>query len=198
MTDYLNYLEIIQDNLKLILSFMIIINFGVIFILRFSIKLKEKLAALFDLKKEDLIKQLELQKETLLITAHPDDEIMFFTPTITYLLKNNCKIRILCLSNGNYSGEGKLREKELDDLCKHLNIPYNIINNDKIKDDINKKWDSLLISEILTEYLNDKNIGTFITFDEIGITSHPNHISCYEGLVYLSLIIVIILRKIEK
>ena len=198
MNDYSDYLEILQDNLKSILSLMILINFGVIFILRFSIKLKEKLAALYDLKKEDFNKLLELQKETLIITAHPDDEIMFFTPTITYLLRHNCKIRILCLSNGNYSGEGRIREKEMDNLCAHLNIPYTIINNDKLKDNINIKWDSVLISEILTEYLKDKDIGTFITFDENGITSHPNHISCYEGLVYIYLIIVITSKKTEK
>ena len=39
-------------------------------------------------------------KPTLLITAHPDDECMFFAPTIIHLLANNQKLFLLCLSEG--------------------------------------------------------------------------------------------------
>lgn len=39
----------------------------------------------------------------LLVTAHPDDEVMFFGPLL-YLSKfNNTKIYLLCLSIGNYT-----------------------------------------------------------------------------------------------
>jgi N-acetylglucosaminylphosphatidylinositol deacetylase len=36
----------------------------------------------------------------LLITAHPDDECMFFAPTIIGLKKQNCRIFVLCMSRG--------------------------------------------------------------------------------------------------
>jgi N-acetylglucosaminylphosphatidylinositol deacetylase len=36
----------------------------------------------------------------LLVTAHPDDEAMFFAPTISRLLQQGTSIHILCLSNG--------------------------------------------------------------------------------------------------
>ena len=36
----------------------------------------------------------------LLITAHPDDECMFFAPTIIRLVELNATVRLLCLSTG--------------------------------------------------------------------------------------------------
>lgn len=36
----------------------------------------------------------------LLVTAHPDDECMFFGPTLVALKKKNCRIFILCMSRG--------------------------------------------------------------------------------------------------
>jgi N-acetylglucosaminylphosphatidylinositol deacetylase len=48
----------------------------------------------------------------LIVIAHPDDEAMFFVPTIKYLRKYN-NISLLCLSNGNATGLGRIREKEL-------------------------------------------------------------------------------------
>lgn len=39
-------------------------------------------------------------KTALILTAHPDDEVMFFTPTILALLAAGWKVGALCLSNG--------------------------------------------------------------------------------------------------
>lgn len=40
-------------------------------------------------------------RRVLLVTAHPDDESMFFGPTILSLSRRkDCKIYLLCLSNG--------------------------------------------------------------------------------------------------
>lgn len=36
----------------------------------------------------------------LLVTAHPDDECMFFGPTLIALKKKNCRIFVLCMSKG--------------------------------------------------------------------------------------------------
>jgi N-acetylglucosaminylphosphatidylinositol deacetylase len=38
----------------------------------------------------------------LLITAHPDDEAMFFTPTILSLIDQGYIVHLLCLSTGAY------------------------------------------------------------------------------------------------
>lgn len=40
-------------------------------------------------------------KRVLIVTAHPDDECMFFGPTILSLThRNDCRVFLMCLSNG--------------------------------------------------------------------------------------------------
>jgi hypothetical protein len=46
---------------------------------------------------------LLIPDKALLIIAHPDDESMFFVPTITCLNKLRVAVSILCLSNGKVS-----------------------------------------------------------------------------------------------
>lgn len=42
-------------------------------------------------------------KRVLVVTAHPDDESMFFGPTILSLTqRTDCQVYLLCLSNGLY------------------------------------------------------------------------------------------------
>lgn len=42
------------------------------------------------------------QDNVLILTAHPDDECMFFGPTITTLKSIvKCRLHVLCLSTGN-------------------------------------------------------------------------------------------------
>lgn len=82
--------------------------------------------------KENLIKSLKSKKEfnskkirVLIVTAHPDDETMFFTPTITTLLNKNIipadeliinaneetyDIYLLCLSKGINCGNTRVDE----------------------------------------------------------------------------------------
>ena len=51
-------------------------------------------------------KNLKQSKNILFVTAHPDDECMFFAPAIEYL-KQNSNLFLLVLSNGGYDGLGK-------------------------------------------------------------------------------------------
>ena len=44
---------------------------------------------------------ISMQK-VLIITAHPDDECMFFSPTIQALLNAGHFVHVLCLSNGKF------------------------------------------------------------------------------------------------
>ena len=41
------------------------------------------------------------QKRVLLLTAHPDDECMFFGPCILDLIENNTQVFVLCFSPGS-------------------------------------------------------------------------------------------------
>uniref|UniRef100_A0A8C2WXM7 N-acetylglucosaminylphosphatidylinositol deacetylase n=1 Tax=Cyclopterus lumpus TaxID=8103 RepID=A0A8C2WXM7_CYCLU len=59
----------------------------------------------------------------LIVTAHPDDECMFFAPTIINLVELNADVHLLCLSEGNYYKQGAQRKQELLNSCAVLGIP---------------------------------------------------------------------------
>lgn len=115
----------------------------------------------------------------LLLTAHPDDESMFFAPT---LLNLKGRIKIICLSKGNtqLSNLSQLacfkREEEMKQLCKKFNFElmmYDFLDNDN--------WDENLISDILQYIYLTSPFKTLITFDNKGVSNHKNHISCNLG-----------------
>lgn len=125
----------------------------------------------------------------LLVTAHPDDESMFFTPTITELKKRNYnnKVHILCMSDGDYNGLGKVRRHELANAARILDIDsWNVLN---YVDDIKTFWDTNDLSmsinseiRVITDkYKVKKSDIVILTFDENGVSDHPNHKSLYQA-----------------
>jgi N-acetylglucosaminylphosphatidylinositol deacetylase len=54
-------------------------------------------------------------KRICLLIAHPDDEAMFFAPTVLALTRPETgnHVKILCLSTGNADGLGETRKQEL-------------------------------------------------------------------------------------
>jgi N-acetylglucosaminylphosphatidylinositol deacetylase len=52
---------------------------------------------------------LQSKSSILLVTAHPDDEVMFFTPLLLGLVEKGHQVQILCLSTGNFGGLGHIR-----------------------------------------------------------------------------------------
>lgn len=133
------------------------------------------------------------KKNIILLTAHPDDEIMFFYPTIKNIIKKN-NIHLICLSNGNYEKQGNIREKELYCLCKKIGINYLTINN--FEDNIKNFWNTNKIESYVRSYIKENNIDTIITFDNKGISYHPNHISCYLGIQNIKDIDIFILESL--
>ncbi|XP_023620646.1 N-acetylglucosaminyl-phosphatidylinositol de-N-acetylase isoform X6 [Myotis lucifugus] len=59
----------------------------------------------------------------LLVIAHPDDEAMFFAPTLLGLARLRHPVFLLCFSAGNYYNQGEIRKKELLQSCDVLGIP---------------------------------------------------------------------------
>jgi len=49
----------------------------------------------------------------LFVIAHPDDETMFFSPTISHLQSIGHYLHFLCLTSGNFYGKGTIRKIEL-------------------------------------------------------------------------------------
>jgi N-acetylglucosaminylphosphatidylinositol deacetylase len=129
-------------------------------------------------------KPILVDKNILIITAHPDDECMFFSPTILNLtLCNN--VKLLCLSKGNAEGLGSKRSDELLASCKQLNIAHvDIIDNEFLPDSMSVEWDSDQIITVLNNYLKKNNVELIISFDGYGISGYSNHISIYKALKY--------------
>ena len=58
---------------------------------------------------------MDFEQDTLhvVVIAHPDDESMFFIPTIRALCIRKQRIWLVCMTTGNYDGLGGIRRDEL-------------------------------------------------------------------------------------
>jgi hypothetical protein len=85
----------------------------------------------------------------LLLTAHPDDEVMFFAPTIQSLVDKGFEVHLLCLSSGNFDGLGTVRKKELELAGMNLGILKSNIFVEDFEDNPNLMWDPFQIANAL-------------------------------------------------
>jgi len=116
----------------------------------------------------------------LFVTSHPDDEVMFFGPTILGLAKTGCQIFLLVMSPGRERGH--TRKKELYESCRILGIPMSniiVMRHTKLKDDPTVRWREELVSNIILRHVASLNIDTVVTFDRHGVSGHKNHISLF-------------------
>ncbi|KAG8988338.1 N-acetylglucosaminyl-phosphatidylinositol de-N-acetylase [Tulasnella sp. 427] len=124
--------------------------------------------------------------KALLVTAHPDDECMFFGPTILGLRQQNAEVYGLVLSNGGSEGLGKERELELKESYAALGVDRDkvtVLDHPQLQDDITRHWRKDLIAGIVHDYVQRLGITDIITFDRFGVSKHPNHISTCEGVI---------------
>ncbi|KAL1454059.1 hypothetical protein WDU94_010351 [Cyamophila willieti] len=132
-----------------------------------------------------------LMKRVLIVTAHPDDECMFFGPTILNLRLRNVHVSLLCLSAGDSPPNNKqVRKEELWKSCKVLGLDENHIElrqHSLLKDGHENNWSHKIIGTIILTHIETLDIDTVITFDEQGVSDHPNHIAIFEAMAYLTL-----------
>ncbi|KAI9676646.1 MAG: N-acetylglucosaminyl-phosphatidylinositol de-N-acetylase [Trizodia sp. TS-e1964] len=138
-------------------------------------------------------------KKICLLIAHPDDEAMFFAPSLLALTRPELgnHVKILCLSSGNADGLGQIRSKELVQSGILLGLlkadDVLVIEQPEFQDSITGNWSAHDISVLLSKAFapNIKKspsksapqttIDVLITFDKDGVSAHPNHISLYHG-----------------
>ncbi|KAK5655720.1 hypothetical protein OQA88_5257 [Cercophora sp. LCS_1] len=139
-------------------------------------------------------------KRICLLIAHPDDEAMFFSPTVLALTRPEAgnRVKILCLSSGDAVGLGETRKRELAKSGVVLGLKEEddvfVLESPHFPDSMTKTWDADKISGVLSEafarQLVESNktqkaakvsVDVLITFDDKGVSSHPNHISLYHG-----------------
>jgi len=124
-------------------------------------------------------------KRVLLVIAHPDDECMFFGPTIINLAANGSDLRVLALTNGNYEGLGDVRQRELLASCAVLGVveaSVRILHDLALPDHPTERWALPSVAAHVRTCVLDWDIATVITFDRYGISGHINHISTHYGV----------------
>ncbi|CAI4049121.1 hypothetical protein N7582_004583 [Saccharomyces uvarum] len=122
-----------------------------------------------------------------LVIAHPDDEVMFFSPVISQLhayFPDTVPFNILCLSKGDAEGLGETRAKELNDsavLLLRNERPVSVQVMD-FEDGMDEVWDIDSITSTLSQTIdvnNEKVSQIIVTFDSYGVSNHINHKSCH-------------------
>ncbi|KAL4238772.1 hypothetical protein ACF0H5_003479 [Mactra antiquata] len=125
------------------------------------------------------------KQNVLFITAHPDDECMFFSPTILSLLREGHNIYLVCVTKGDYYGLGDIRRKELQASCTRLGIMpshVTVIDDDRFKDGPENVWDLDGLGERILSVIKRVQAESIITFDKHGVSGHTNHISVYKAV----------------
>ncbi|XP_027165787.1 probable N-acetylglucosaminyl-phosphatidylinositol de-N-acetylase isoform X1 [Coffea eugenioides] len=128
---------------------------------------------------------LPSRKNVLLVIAHPDDETMFFSPTINYLTSRGHNVYILCLSTGNADGIGGIRKEELYLASVVLKVPsqrVKVVDHPDLQDGFHKVWNCNLLEIIIKEEVDSKAIDVIITFDNYGVSGHCNHCDVHQGV----------------
>lgn len=139
-------------------------------------------------------------KSVLIVTAHPDDECMFFGPTILGVRNANpaANVHVLCLTQGRDSP--RVRTKEVVESCKLLGAKCTVVDSTELRDDPLAAWQPAVVArEIAKEIraihddpkrtLDPKNRNAksenlpdmIITFDMKGVSGHLNHRSVFFG-----------------
>lgn len=122
----------------------------------------------------------------LLVIAHPDDEAMFFVPTIDWLVSNRVDVRILCLSNGGADGLGQQRTEEIGKSAASLGIledSVRVLDVGELQDGFAHVWNDDAVAEAIYEYIGSRGAPAWLlTFDGWGVSGHPNHRDTHRGV----------------
>ncbi|WKX89184.1 hypothetical protein Q1695_008663 [Nippostrongylus brasiliensis] len=130
-------------------------------------------------------KPLSLQpsSKVLLVIAHPDDETMFFAPVLRTLSAGGHRLFLLCVSNGNFEGLGKVRCRELNEAIQFLGVTSSdvtVLDYDVFQD--GGQWDRQVLSNVLLRHIEVLSVDCVLSFDAGGVSGHGNHTSCFEAL----------------
>lgn len=137
----------------------------------------------------------------LLLLAHPDDEVMFFSPLILSLLSSSSLVPAANLfgisacvgsagGSDNDAGLGATRARELVDAYEMLGVPRgNVLAMDVegMKDGMGVRWERSRVVDEVTRAVGGASSGwptTFdyiVTFDSVGVSGHANHRSVAEA-----------------
>lgn len=135
-------------------------------------------------------------KSILIVTAHPDDECMFFAPFILSALAQGVTVNLFCLSHGEAGlppspslpppsskpgnkkkqGRNNVRVKELKEATMVLGIHWHMAISDlELPDGMHKEWPIEKVQSLVSVLAQESQIEAIVTFDKHGISGHANH-----------------------
>mmetsp|Transcript_56826 Transcript_56826/g.132890 ORF Transcript_56826/g.132890 Transcript_56826/m.132890 type:complete len:270 (+) Transcript_56826:70-879(+) len=127
---------------------------------------------------------LKKYRHVVLVVAHPDDEAMFFWPALSQLRDAGVDISVLCLSTGNFDGLGQIRRDEMERSCEKIGVKgeaLQVLDDAELQDGWHL-WPPEAVAQKVHAFLLSRGAGAVLTFDNIGVSGHPNHISTSKGV----------------
>jgi N-acetylglucosaminylphosphatidylinositol deacetylase len=123
------------------------------------------------------------KSKVLLVSAHPDDETMFFSPVLRGLRLGGHRVFVICISTGNFYGLGRVRGGEMFRAVSKLGLASSdvtILDYEEFQD--GSAWDRHQLAAVLLKHIEVLSVDCVISFDSHGVSGHNNHISCFEAL----------------
>lgn len=110
-------------------------------------------------------------RSVLLVVAHPDDEAMFFAPTLRALAGSGAAVHILCLS----AGAGGGRAGELLRAAASLGVAPDRVTTLAFRDGMAEQWAVGQAAAAVAAAAAAARAGAVVSFDAGGVTGHANH-----------------------
>jgi len=127
-------------------------------------------------------------KSVMVITAHPDDECLFFSPILLNLIRRGLEVHVLCLSSGDFYGLGTLRAHEFRRSASALGVApdfAHLVNDSRLSDGPGRYWPPEVVASVVDSFVTTYRIDVVVTFDDGGVSGHPNHCAISAGMRYL-------------
>lgn len=131
---------------------------------------------------------LSAPQRVLVLTAHPDDEVMFFGPSILGLGQRGAHLSAVCVSIGDADGLGAVRAEELKRSYAKLGVPSDRVqswNDTRLQDGFAQLWDPDYIAQRLAPSACSTRPDALLTFDAGGVSLHPNHRAMFQAALAL-------------
>lgn len=173
-------LRTIEASLELVADFCVdnLLFFQLVFVFTSIVTL----VSIHEWKKRQQEKIKETGKKSVsIVTAHPDDEAMFFLPTVLNL-RPLYHLHVLCLSNGGAYNQGETREREFKESMESLGLKGELVEDSELPDSMSVVWNEKVIAKHVKKHLETHGIEALVSFDEYGVSGHTNHIQISKAL----------------